>query len=424
MILIYVPKITPRIEYIFTWIFSEVLELKTILTEDIESFTLDPISIKIEYNYIPVSSYLFYPCHDLLFEDNIKTQRIEEIICNNFTALFRPKEIVESKNFDLFASAFYLISRYEEYFPCMKDNHNRYLPEQSVAFRFNFLNKAMVNRYIDAIQENLTTFYPEYSKKNIQAKSLYTLDIDHAFYAKNVRLEKFLKRNILTLFQAEEKDKYDTYDFIYTTLNQNKVEHKTFLLCPENPHKNDHFNKREDEAFIELTKILNNKTDLNIHPSYNSLNQKNIIEEEKNWLEKKIDKKIESSRFHFLRFDIEFFYASTLLKNHIQSDFSMTYGYYAGFRSSTSLPFYFFDLTNNSKTLLKIYTPCFMDSTFEYYATSDEHKYIQAKDSYTFLQEEIKNYGGIFIPIFHNDLMAKKEWKSIFEQSLKSTPCE
>jgi hypothetical protein len=63
-----------------------------------------------------------------------------------------------------------------------------------------------------------------------------------------------------------------------------------------------------------------------------------------------------------------------------------------------------------------------MDSTVEYYATSEEEKYIQANASYQSLQDEIRRFGGIFMPIFHNDLMAKKEWKSIFEQSIKSAP--
>ena len=422
MILIFVPEITPRVEYIFAWIFSEVLGFQMQLTNDIESFQLDATSIKIEYNYIPVTNHLFFPCHDLLFEDEIEKQTIEEIKFANFTALFKPKEAFQPFNFDLFASAFYLISRYEEYLPCIKDLHNRFLPEQSVAFRFNFLEKAMVNRYIDTIQDYLCANYPQYIKKNIQAQSMYTLDIDHAFYAKNVSLEKFLKRNILNLFHSEEKDKYDTYDFIYNTLNENKVAHKTFLLCPKHPHKNDHFNKREDKAFVELVKILNHKTDLNIHPSYNSLSQKDLLEEEKSWLESKINKKIESNRFHFLRFDIESFYSTILLKNNIKADFSMAYGNYSGFRTSTSLPFYFFDLQKNKKTALKVFSPCFMDSTYEYYSSNSPLKYNYAQEKCYALQQEINEFGGIFIPIFHNNLMAINEWKALFENAIKFAP--
>jgi hypothetical protein len=74
MILIFVPEITPRVEYIFAWIFSEVLGFQMQLTNDIESFQLDATSIKIEYNYIPVTNHLFFPCHDLLFvSDFFKT---------------------------------------------------------------------------------------------------------------------------------------------------------------------------------------------------------------------------------------------------------------------------------------------------------------------------------------------------------------
>lgn len=422
MFLIFVPKITPRIEYIFSWIFIDVLGLNIKLTDDIEFFKLDNSYFKIEYNYIATTSYLFFPCHDLLFEEVIKIQLVEKIELEKTIALFRPKEKSTLINVDFFASAFYLISRYEEYLPCIKDSHNRFLAEQSVAYRFNFIEKAMVNRYIDTLQDYIVSFYPEYTRKKIQAKSIYTLDIDHAFYAKNVQLEKFLKRNILNIFQPEEKDKYDTYDFIYNTLNSHKIEHITFLLCPKTPHKNDHFNKREDKAFIQLIKILNNYSELNIHPSYNVLTNKSLLEEEKKWLEQKINKPIEHSRFHFLRFDLEHLFANALLKQKIKADYSLAYGSIAGFRTSTSIPYYFFDLIKNKKTNLKIFTPCFMDSTFEYYAKSEKEKYQQAKNTYHALQAEISNFGGIFMPIFHNDLMAKNDWKLLFEQSIKSAP--
>lgn len=420
MILIFVPKITPRIEYIFSWIFVEILGFQIQFTDNIEAFHINSTSLKIEYNYTRSSDAIFFPCHQILFENDIHNQEIEQIEIENFTALFRPQEFYESYNYDLFASAFYLISRYEEYLPCIKDIHDRYLPEQSIAFRFQFLEYAMVNRYIYAIQKQISAYYSHFTPKKIQAQSLFTIDIDHAFYAKNVSLEKFLKRNILNLFQSEEKDKYDTYDYIYQKLHEAKLAHKTFMLCPEKPDKNDHFNKREDKSFLELLKLLNYKTDLNIHPSYNSINHKNLIEEEKKWLEHKIDKKIESCRFHFLRFDTEISYATILLKNGIKEDFSMAYGNYSGFRTSTSLPFYFFDLQKNKKTGLKVFTSCFMDSTYEYYSTDINSKYEYAKEKCKSLQQEINEFGGIFIPIFHNDLLAKNKWKALFENAIKS----
>jgi hypothetical protein len=31
----------------------------------------------------------------------------------------------------------------------------------------------------------------------------------------------------------------------------------------------------------------------------------------------------------------------------------------------------------------------------------------------------VKNYGGIFIPIFHNDIIAEEEWRAHFEYSVE-----
>lgn len=77
--------------------------------------------------------------HDLLLEQGINDVEIyiqdwDEIPC------FFPT----SKNcflpFDVFAASFYLLSRYEEYLPHLKDEHGRYPASESLAFKNGFWN--------------------------------------------------------------------------------------------------------------------------------------------------------------------------------------------------------------------------------------------------------------------------------------------
>ncbi|MFY7860686.1 MAG: hypothetical protein ACOVP5_00560, partial [Chitinophagales bacterium] len=97
-----------------------------------------------------------------------------------------------------------------------------------------------------------------------------------------------------------------------------------------------------------------------------------------------------------------------LSKSGIANDFSMAYGDICGWRSSTSFPFYYFDLKKNKATTIKVYSPCIMDSTFEYNYQSDyDTKLAQ-------IYQEVLLFGGIFIPVFHNDILAKDEWKNRF----------
>ena len=49
-----------------------------------------------------------------------------------------------------------------------------------------------------------------------------------------------------------------------------------------------------------------------------------------------------------------------------------------------------------------------MDSIFKY----GELGSFEEKSSQ--LIEEVKNYGGIFIPIFHNNIVAEEEWQKNF----------
>ena len=50
--------------------------------------------------------------------------------------------------FDPFAASFYLISRYEEYLPCVKDQHDRYPATNSLAYQEGFLQQPVVDKWV------------------------------------------------------------------------------------------------------------------------------------------------------------------------------------------------------------------------------------------------------------------------------------
>ena len=67
----------------------------------------------------------------------------------------------------------------------------------------------------------------------------------------------------------------------------------------------------------------------------------------------------------------------------------------------------------NRKTSLKIYTPCIMDSVFKY---GEGGNFVEKSSQ---LIEEIQNYGGVFIPIFHNDIIVDDEWQTHFKECIE-----
>lgn len=64
----------------------------------------------------------------------------------------RRENLVET-NVDIIASSFFMLSRYEEVILDVKDEHDRFPAESSVAYKENFLTRPIVNEYIDLLWE-------------------------------------------------------------------------------------------------------------------------------------------------------------------------------------------------------------------------------------------------------------------------------
>jgi hypothetical protein len=90
-----------------------------------------------------------------------------------------------------------------------------------------------------------------------------------------------------------------------------------------------------------------------------------------------------------------------------------------GFRIGTSRPVKWFDLQKNKVTQLTLHPFAFMDGTLnEYLKLTPE----LAKEKISELFSEVKNYGGEFSFIWHNETIGDygiwKGWKTVFEWSV------
>ena len=98
----------------------------------------------------------------------------------------------------------------------------------------------------------------------------------------------------------------------------------------------------------------------------------------------------------------------------------MGYGSINGFRASAASSFFWFDLKENKTTSLRVYPLCFMDATSHYslHQTADE-----GLKELLYYQKECEKVNGIFIPIFHNNIIGDenefKGWKVAFTQFIK-----
>lgn len=96
---------------------------------------------------------------------------------------------------DIFGSVFFMLSRYEEAVVKERDVHGRFPTKESVAYKGGFINRPLVDEYVEILWACLKALWPRVERKRRSYRLLLTHDVDHPFVAYGKSWAKIL-RNI------------------------------------------------------------------------------------------------------------------------------------------------------------------------------------------------------------------------------------
>ncbi len=429
-VLIYSSAISNRLRYTFNFVFNEFLGLNYILTTDVTKF-ISYGGCKINYSKEKLNSDLTIIPSGLLFKTGIIIQDFKITQYKN-TPIFYQTNISATLPYDLFSCVFFMISRYEEYLPSIKDKHNRFDAYKSFAFQHHFLRKAVVDRWILQLKEELQLKYFSLPIKEKKFSYLSTIDIDNAYaYAHKglIRSTFSILRDIIKLNFTEvfkrfkvlfhiEPDEFDTYEYLHEQHKKLKNKALYFFLVGKYGQYDTNLNI-QNKSFQSLIKSIADKAHIGVHPSYKSNEVLRYLLREKNNLEKITHAEVVKSRQHFLKLNLPNTYRN-LLQVDIQEDYTMGFAQEPGFRAGTCTPFYFYDLDTEQETKLKIFPMHIMDGTLLDYMKLSVN---QAQEVIKEIVEEVKNVNGLLITIWHNESLSNanrwKGWKTVFEKIIE-----
>ena len=426
MILIYSHTSTVRLQYICKFIFNEQLGITHSITIDAESFSKHD-GPKINYSDAELPGAFNIKNHGLLFEDDIKIQQMDCFDTGNYKAFFQTKHA--DFPFDIFAAAFYLISRYEEYLPHEIDMYGRYAHENSLAFKEGFLNTPLVNIWVQELGKALKA---KYSTVNIQYSIFnfiptYDIDIAYSFKHKGLlrNLGGFLKApsvERLSVLSRLKQDPFDSYDFMDSLHNDHKLRPLYFFLVATSGSMYDKNISPYSGAMWQLVKRHAKKYSIGLHPSWRSNKNFSILKREKKVLETAAGMPVKNSRQHYIKLSLpETFEA--LIEVGMEDDFSMGYGSINGFRASVASSFNWFNLKTGKITSLKLHPFCFMDANSFY---EQKLSVEQAYEEIIHYQEACKKVNGNFISIFHNNFLGTDKqfagWKEMYVKFISQLP--
>jgi len=430
MLLIYSHKVTPRVRYIFKHIFTRTLLIPVDFTSKVEEFVAHN-GPKMTYTKTPLGNEFFVKSNDLLFEQGVNDMEIVIQKWDNVPCFFKtgPKSSIP---YDIFAASFYLISRYEEYLPHVKDVHGRYTAAQSLAYKYNFLEKPVVDIWAYKFLSVLKEKFPDYDYKERSYEFISTVDIDNAYaykYKSLIRsvggfLNDLVHLRVLNVWNRFavtfniKKDPFDTFQTILRVKKEQGIKTIFFFLIGDYTTFDTNVSASKTKYRL-LIKEMVDYADVGLHPSYFSMNNVAVLKKEKKRLEGIINSPIQRSRQHYLRFSLPETYQH-LIDLEVAEDYSMGYASNVGFRASTCTPFYFYDLDFEIQTPLKVFPFALMDTTLnDYMKLTAKQSLGRIRD----LKNEVKAVNGTFITLFHNETLSDylrwKGWQRLYESMVK-----
>ncbi len=421
MLLVYTHRITPRLKYVFRQLCIRILRIPVIFTSIIEEFIAHE-SLKMSYTTQALGNEFFVKSHTILFEQGLTDI---EIIVQDWkdTKCFFQNDEKSNLPFDIFAAAFYLLSRYEEYLPHVKDEYGRFSEKDSLAVKHNFLHQPVVDIWAYRFMAALKDRFPEYNFPNRSYTIKPLIDVPMAYYflqkgvmrtiggtlSDIIRLKfKQLYQRYLVLFRLKN-DPYNTFKWIINKQKQIKRKFVVFFLIGEYStyDKNISVNNKK---FVSLMKSVGDYCQVGLKASFFALEDFDILKAEKKNIENIINTPLEVSRNSFSKLNLPHSYRN-LIELEINEDYTMGYINKSGFRAGTCTPFLFYDMDYEIQTPLIVNSFNLMD-----FALLKHASLLDKKGEIFQIINQIKQVNGTFVPLFHNYAFSESErWKGFKE---------
>ncbi len=424
MLLIYTDSNSPRVLYSVSLFFTTLQKTAYKFTQSKEEF-LVYAGAKCSYSAEPIADELHFTASGFLNEQTICPQQLNLVDYNGYTVPFKVEASVLP--FDVFAAAFYLVSRYEEYLPFEADTHGRFAAENSFAYQYQFLAVPVINVWAMEVKKMLLAQFPALGFEENRYSFHPTFDIDQAFLIKGKSIKLKLRVLIAAALKGQladfvtkvsvllgrKKDPFDVYDAIYNIHQQQDL---TVFFLMGDYGGNDISLSYKSQPFKKIIQAVGNRAKVGIHPSLLSNKNNRLVAEEKNKLSNIVGKEITHSRQHYLCMSFPATYRQ-LLAVGITSEYSMGYASQVGFRASIANPFYWYDLQAEKTTDLVVHPFAVMDQTLRQYLKCSPMQGLQICKN---LINEVKMVQGDFCTLWHNESMSNRNqwegWRRMYEE--------
>ncbi|MBK3518556.1 polysaccharide deacetylase family protein [Carboxylicivirga marina] len=403
---------------------------------DNDSIPKNKIVFKASNKSLSTAKTVHYKGNDipLLFPNNDKEELFE---WENDSIIF---------HHDILKSAFYLLSGYQETLSDISDSMGRFKYNNSIQHQLKMVRKPIVNYYFEVIIDAIEQFS---QKHNIafERKRMFenfgfmlTHDVDRVDYyhwretvykflqlagIKKAHIDKTsLKKAALnailpSIFPGYKPDPWWNFDDLRKLEKQYDFKSVWYFLNRDGSPHDAKYHLEEQRIKNLISKLLNDKCEIGLHGSIKTATNQEAIANAKQRLEKASNTTITGTRQHFLKFH----YPSTLNIQQnagIKYDTTMGFAEHEGFRNSYCYPFKPFDHDANQMLSIWEFPLSIMDTTLFGYRNLS---FNNMKDSFQYIIDEIKKFGGLMVLLWHNCNFDEYEYPGINKYFAEQLEC-
>jgi len=315
---------------------------------------------------------------------------------------------------DIFASIFFMLTRWEEYVSLSRDSYGRFKGEDSIAHKHNFLHRPIVNEYIEMLWNMLWSLGFKGMRKKQNFELILTHDVDHISIP-------FLEK--LLTFGGDLVKRFDLKKSLwhFTHLFYNPIDSFSFLMSVSESKgiKSRFYFKAKylEKSFLGTTvksksriitliaEIKKRGHIIGFHPDIPTYTNEIKWKEERIEIEDRFKVKLIEGRQHYLMMAIP---NTLIIWNNLGMEMDSTLGYHdiEGFRCGTGNKFHLFDFLNRKKLDLLECPLIVMDGTLHVYRSMSIE---QARGIIFYYLSLGKKFSMPITLLFHNSIFASWE---------------
>lgn len=346
--------------------------------------------------------------------------------------------------FDLFGTAFFLLSRYEEAIVDERDEYDRFPARASLAFREGFLNRPIINEYLEVLWHAMSRLWLGLERRSHGFEVQVSADVD-APYCHGVKsLYHALRRSAGDLVKRRNPlqavatnlnhfafsrghyyldPHYRYFDWIMDE-NEKVGNRVTFYFIADHTSDDkDGCYELTEPAIIDLIRRIDSRGhEIGLHPSFNTYKDCDQTVREADRLRLVLEREVPrqaaiGTRQHYLRWDVMY-----TPSNHeaagLTHDASLSFADHAGFRSGTCYEYTMYSLADRRPLAVAARPLVVMECTVIDKMYMNLGAGTAAASYIDELKDTCRLYGGIFSILWHNSRLSTAGERKLYSSSI------